>query len=356
MEAPAASRFPFIETSKESLRLYNDTVGTARLLPFSFRDETYHLHFIQEDPSYEAQIYFKIKEDEKVFWMGLSPLLPISTFKTDLSNVSLKDLPPDVAAMLLESLSAELFESLEKSLRAKLSLEAIRFEHPEDPFDHVLYFNILDTSGQIAYSGHFSASSFMLEYWVSHLKATPSQEKTHFEKAPYTGLITAGRTTLSRSDFNNLHPNDIILLDDGEAFKNQILTLRFSPQLAFKIQYNNGTATVTHMTDIPEDNPAETPESSAEEEMTAEVTKPQANTQNTHAPSINELPVHLTFEVGRKELSLSELKGIDQGYSFELESPTAKPVTIRANGTPVGFGELLDVAGKVGVRVIEFTH
>ena len=57
--------------------------------------------------------------------------------------------------------------------------------------------------------------------------------------------------------------------------------------------------------------------------------------------------------MGRIQLTLGELKGIQPGFSFELEKTTEKPVTIRANGKIIGTGELVQIDERIGVRVIE---
>lgn len=70
--------------------------------------------------------------------------------------------------------------------------------------------------------------------------------------------------------------------------------------------------------------------------------------------SVDRMPIELTFETGRSKITIGELERIKEGYTFECANPVNTPVIIRANDTPIGTGELLDVDGRIGVRVIEF--
>ena len=63
-----------------------------------------------------------------------------------------------------------------------------------------------------------------------------------------------------------------------------------------------------------------------------------------------QLPVKLELET--ITLTVEELAGIHPGYIFETTKPVESPVTMKVNGKAIGIGELVDVAGKVGVRVL----
>jgi type III secretion protein Q len=65
----------------------------------------------------------------------------------------------------------------------------------------------------------------------------------------------------------------------------------------------------------------------------------------------DQLPVQLTFEVGRSEITLAELRTLGAGSVLELGRSVAEPIRISAQGRPVGQGELVDVEGVVGVKI-----
>lgn len=64
------------------------------------------------------------------------------------------------------------------------------------------------------------------------------------------------------------------------------------------------------------------------------------------------LPVTLCFDVGRLELSLGALQKLGAGSVLELPGSAETPIRITIGGRHVGTGELVDVEGRAGVRVI----
>jgi type III secretion protein Q len=88
-------------------------------------------------------------------------------------------------------------------------------------------------------------------------------------------------------------------------------------------------------------------------ELEKHPTIPKKQTQNGPI-AVEKMPIILTFETGRQKITIGELEKIREGYTFECANPTNAPVTICANDTPIGTGELLDVDGRIGVRIIEF--
>ena len=78
--------------------------------------------------------------------------------------------------------------------------------------------------------------------------------------------------------------------------------------------------------------------------------------QQTTTPQLNdleELPVELLFVIDQFKTTLKEVEQIKPDYVFELDGKIAGHVEIRANGAAVGSGDLVQIEGRAGVRVIE---
>lgn len=73
---------------------------------------------------------------------------------------------------------------------------------------------------------------------------------------------------------------------------------------------------------------------------------------STGAVDVENLPVQMVFVAGEMEIPLRELHALAPGYVFDLGHPVDRHVEIRANGRTVGTGELVDIDGRVGVRVL----
>lgn len=72
------------------------------------------------------------------------------------------------------------------------------------------------------------------------------------------------------------------------------------------------------------------------------------------ALSTDGLPVTLAFEAGQLELPFAELSRIKPGYVFELDKKLEdRFITVYANGSRIGRGQLVVVDDFVGVRITE---
>ncbi|MDR1366497.1 MAG: FliM/FliN family flagellar motor switch protein [Puniceicoccales bacterium] len=104
-------------------------------------------------------------------------------------------------------------------------------------------------------------------------------------------------------------------------------------------------------------HPLEAQQVNYEPPIVDELIKQSALAKNTNIYSsvpLEKMPIVLTFETGRQKITIGELEKVKEGYTFECGNSIEAPVTICANDTPIGTGELLDIDGRIGVRIIEF--
>jgi len=71
------------------------------------------------------------------------------------------------------------------------------------------------------------------------------------------------------------------------------------------------------------------------------------------AKTIDEESIRLTFELGELSMPAGALATLDAGFVFPLRASLARPVTIKANGSAFGVGELVEVDGAIAVRLLE---
>ncbi len=94
--------------------------------------------------------------------------------------------------------------------------------------------------------------------------------------------------------------------------------------------------------------PAASPRETGSEPMAGGDAEPEFETV-----PVGHLEVKLVFQVGSTEMTLDEFRTLKPGFCFELDQSVEQPVEIRANGKTVGAGTLLNVNGRIGVRVTE---
>lgn len=68
---------------------------------------------------------------------------------------------------------------------------------------------------------------------------------------------------------------------------------------------------------------------------------------------LDAIPVRLGFDLGARGMPLGEVRRLRPGQTLVLDCEVATaPVSLRANGRCIGHGELVDIDGRLGVRIV----
>lgn len=153
-----------------------------------------------------------------------------------------------------------------------------------------------------------------------------------------------GETQLPLSTVERFQPGQVILVQQRYAQGEQVVCLRSesvnAPWMACQARLDNTQlhilSTVTTMT-LPDTPPASVQASDAEPEFLAQ------------------LPVRVSFDLGETVLSLAQVKTLQPGETIQLQRPAQEYVTIRANGMPIGTGQLVEIDGRLGVAIGSLT-
>ena len=68
---------------------------------------------------------------------------------------------------------------------------------------------------------------------------------------------------------------------------------------------------------------------------------------------ILDVPVTLSLEVGRAQMSVGRLLRLSQGSVVELDRGAGEPLDVLVNGTLVAHGEIVIVNDKFGIRLTD---
>lgn len=68
---------------------------------------------------------------------------------------------------------------------------------------------------------------------------------------------------------------------------------------------------------------------------------------------ILDIPVTLSMEIGRTEITISDLLQLGQGSVVELERLAGEPMDVLVNGTLIAHGEVVVVDEKFGIRLTD---
>lgn len=68
---------------------------------------------------------------------------------------------------------------------------------------------------------------------------------------------------------------------------------------------------------------------------------------------IMDVPVTLSLEVGRTEMSVGKLLRMTQGAVVELDRNAGEPLDVMVNGALIAHGEIVVINDKFGIRLID---
>ncbi|MAZ66208.1 MAG: flagellar motor switch protein FliN [Kangiellaceae bacterium] len=93
----------------------------------------------------------------------------------------------------------------------------------------------------------------------------------------------------------------------------------------------------------------------AELEELADDSEPLSESDTRKLDVILDIPVTLSLEVGRTQISIRNLLQLNQGSVVELDRLAGEPLDVLVNGTLVAHGEVVVVNEKFGIRLTDVT-
>lgn len=251
--------------------------------------------------------------------------------------------------------------------------------------------------------GRLLISPEFRQSWVEHFaqqhELSPLSQQMS-QLIDITVHVEAGHTYLSLAEWKAVQPGDFIILDrhslDSENLDGRVmLTINGKP--AFRAKIKDKTLKIlelpllhevnTPMAKHPEDENEHENEDSdldlTEEELEDEslfdmtededlLTEEETDTESTETAPEEEspvavapqpklltpeqIPVNLTVEVGRIQMTMDQLLKLEPGNLLEIDVHPEHGVDLTINGKLVGKGELIRIGETLGVRVVQIGH
>jgi len=347
---------------------------------------------------YGARLSLQVPERSLKIWM-----------ETQLPDLQFADLTAELRAAALDIWLQQLLNARQRSLAGDAppststapaeSMSSPRVISATSGADHnavplPFAWNItLRTEGAPRTPVVLRADHAALELLAQAAISLPARTATaHLGALDVDVTVLIGGTTLSVAELHRLERGDVVLLDEYRVDTDGQLWLCAGPSAGVRIRADGGRYIVTQgwtplMTESTSDpqslstsSGVETPdtlnEASAEERGQSETqdsaqdatahTDPagqsgaheDANASGTTADApdapvgLDDINIQLSFDLGHRRLPLAELQALQPGAVFDLARPLNDgPVHIRANGTLIGYGELVDIDGRVGVQI-----
>ncbi len=129
----------------------------------------------------------------------------------------------------------------------------------------------------------------------------------------------------------SMEPGDIALVSDSDALRNGRAMLRAGRKNHYPVQLRGSKAEIMEDTMAESANPGEPARKGG---------------------AVDGIEVNLTLELDSRLWQARELAQIQPGYVFDTGKTLASPITLKINGREWGRGELVEIDGKVGVRLL----
>ena len=289
----------------------------------SFQVNLFPLSSLDEGLSFG--ILFQVDGVPAPVWFSSWPLE--KRVRKLISGGDITRVPADLRSELVETALKPLLEPLRKKTKAKIKVINFLTHKPTEVGDMSIGFNLVDS--------HNNQTKIIM---VMHEKLAPVIEKMmrhwpsrggHQWEQHVTALwLEVGSTDLTIQELARIDLGDVLMMDRSEDIQNHKLCLRNGSGNIYKAKLS------THQLIL----------ESGMVTMSDE-------TQTEKLNSIDDIPVRLSFDLGEIILPFSAVKGLTEGSVVDLNQPISQAVTIRSSNKIVGFGELVDIDGKKGIRI-----
>jgi type III secretion system YscQ/HrcQ family protein len=297
----------------------------------------------------------------------------------------LAELPPELAGPALELACLEQVEALEAAAGEPVSLINLNLEVEEtdplarstaprhefkDNLPFVLTRESREGEARIRAHGVLLASLPCLEKLaVLFVRCQPQARApasgfspSHFplRDFPLAGRIALPGPELSGKALLALEPDDILLTGiTFPAEKYLPVRLIFPGGLSASARLNERTLRMESVMSKDTLNPVsgevfdEVNDAGKDTDVEAKTPAPETEKAPVFSLPPHDIPIRLEFDLGGLELSLAQLAQLAPGSVLETNRDAAAPARILASGRAIGLGELVDVAGRLGVRVTD---
>lgn len=324
------------------MRLNNLLLNKPRVFSFNQNSErSYRVRLIPGDPLMQSvhpvSMTLGIGDSPAGLWLSSWPM--IDSIREFIPEGMLARLPENLGIAIAENALESLVTVAEHAIGNKLKIQSLSAEQNSKVYTLPLGFEIYETNKNLPendqtqqITGLLVVEERLYPLLQERLRFWPSDMNDEWEALDTSVRLEIDQISLPIQDVNNLQPADILLLEQTQFHKNGSLKLRFHNHLYCEAQ----------LTD--KDKPAFTIQS---EWNTMPEEKP-----NTATDQINQIPVQLSFDLGQKTMSFSEARQLRPGYVVDLPGSLPEVVQIRAHNKVIGSGELVEINGRIGVRIL----
>lgn len=250
----------------------------------------------------------------------------------------LAKLPENLAISVVESIQAGLLQQAEKALRLNVSVQSLYAEPHTPLYTLPIGFELQEVSAESkqvlrVITGLLVVDPQLYPHLQERLRAWPSDDNQDWDEHITRVHFELARQQFSMQELNQLELADILLLPQTDFQDSGHIRVRLDSGEYCEASFNStqkDTLTITTGWNSMSDNE-----------------------QKANINHIAQLPVQLSFDLGEKTMTFNEVRQLKPGYILELSGALPEIVQIRSHNRLIGSGELVEINGRVGVRILK---
>jgi flagellar motor switch/type III secretory pathway protein FliN len=278
-------------------------------------------------PKHYIGVAFGIKGLISTIWISTWPL--VDKLNDFAPTGDLQKIPRELQIELIETVYEHFIRHFEKMLNARIKIYKLFFNKTFKSTPYSIRFSMKSPqqSGNIV--AVLIPQPKLVKFFHKKINLIPKKINPFWLEQETRVFYEVGSIKLSIGDLRNLDPSDIVFIQDSNYFQNSLIRLRLLSGECYEILHAS-TKTVQILSG---------------ETIMAE------NEQEAPIVDINDMPISLNFDLGEEMMSFKQVSQLKPGHILNLKKSFSGLVKIRSQNQLIGQGELVDIEGKVGIRI-----
>jgi len=300
----------------------NACCGVARETGLPLGDRWLPLQF-EPAPVEVATLLAELEVGGHRFLVGVFDWDAVDAAQELTGGCAFSQLPPALMPAVLEAAFEEPLDALSELTSHRAGITSVSTSEEAPAGRYRLGFT-LDQPGGAAVRGEIRTSiegAQQLAKWVSAVELSPAGKLQDIQSE---AVVEAGAAQLNASELAALRPGDVIVLESSTFLQDSVATLRVGG-IALRVRVEPDHL---HVLDQAQTVPA--------------------------LPTASEASATLSFQHGVVRLTADETVALQAGSTIPYRA--APQVAIICHNKMLGQGELVDVAGRGGVRIVDWSH
>jgi|GEM_PF-4636519 len=334
------------QISKIDADIFRELIFSQRALAVFPKDPSKKICFFEADSSkvIDKKFSFSLKVGQQKVDLSIE-LKPETPVVKRLEEVGgLESLPEEFRVALMTFASREIIDALEHLFQLPVVVWNVANDQEEACTKKELYFEIRDAHHVCEARASITLSMPLLERVLAIAQKTPMLKSRSLTEEILEGAVFIGSATISLEDWKNLHPGDLIVMQESSALttgqgkclikKSGIIPMAFKPDffkslvLPLKTVFSTGVKLVLPAAEQQEDQ------------------------KNSDSASI---PLKLNFSAGLVSLTIEEAFQLIKTKSLAKPFQLLRPLKIFIQEQIVGTGELVKIGEQYVVAVTQIT-